>query len=350
MERRILISRFSALGDVAMCLPAIYDACVANPDDKFFFITKKHQTQMFINTPENLQVLTVDLENYKGMTGIWRLVGSLKKRYGITMMLDLHDVLRTKLMRTFFRLRGVSAWRIHKGRAAKKKLTRSRKKVMIQLKTTPERYQEVFQRAGVALARDDRRFRSIFGAEKGDTSAFAEVSAPKQPGEQWIAIAPFAQHQGKIYPFERIERIVEHFAAKENTRLFLFGFGKEETTQIDSIARRFPEKVVNMAAAGIGIGRELSLLSYCDLMVSMDSANMHLASLVGVRCVSIWGATHPYAGFMGVGQNPEDAVGLEMVCRPCSVYGNKPCLRGDYHCLKGISPQLVIKKIESALS
>lgn len=103
---------------------------------------------------------------------------------------------------------------------------------------------------------------------------------------------------------------------------------------------------MNMARAGIGIRAELALLSHCNVMLSMDSANMHLASLVGLRTVSVWGATHPYAGFMGWNQQMHDAVQLDMVCRPCSVFGNKPCARGDYHCLNGIPPSLIIEKIE----
>ena len=52
--RDILISRFSALGDVAMTLPSVYNACSANPDDRFYFLTRNHPAQVFINRPENL--------------------------------------------------------------------------------------------------------------------------------------------------------------------------------------------------------------------------------------------------------------------------------------------------------
>jgi len=85
-------------------------------------------------------------------------------------------------------------------------------------------------------------------------------------------------------------------------------------------------------------------------MLSMDSANMHLASFVGVPVISIWGATHPYAGFYGWNQSPDNAVQIEMECRPCSVFGNKKCFRGDYACLLNIKPQLVLNKIEELTS
>ena len=90
-------------------------------------------------------------------------------------------------------------------------------------------------------------------------------------------------------------------------------------------------------------------MSYIDVMVSMDSANMHLASLVGTTVVSVWGATHPYAGFMGWNQKEENAVQVTLPCRPCSIFGNKPCRRGDYACLRQIEPSDIIQKIENNL-
>ena len=86
-------------------------------------------------------------------------------------------------------------------------------------------------------------------------------------------------------------------------------------------------------------------MSHLDVMISMDSSNMHLASLTDTPVVSIWGATHPFAGFLGWNQKAEDCVQLDLPCRPCSVYGNKPCFRGDYACLNGISSEEILNKL-----
>ncbi len=143
-----------------------------------------------------------------------------------------------------------------------------------------------------------------------------------------------------------MKEVVDHYASLPDTKIFIFGAGEKEKAEISRLAEG-RSNVVSMAEKAIGMAGELSLMSHCDTMLAMDSANMHLASLVGLRTVSIWGATHPYTGFYGFRQRPEDAVQLDMVCRPCSIYGNRPCHRGDYHCLNGISPQLVIAKIDS---
>ena len=81
----------------------------------------------------------------------------------------------------------------------------------------------------------------------------------------------------------------------------------------------------------------------------MDSSNMHIASMVGIPVVSIWGATHPYAGFMGWKQNESNAIQVDLPCRPCSIFGNKPCFRNDYACLQSITPKMIVEHIEEVL-
>ena len=345
-RRSVLISRFSALGDIAMTLPSVYDACMANPDVEFYYLTRHHPAQVFINRPSNLTMASVNLDNYKGPGGLWRLSKALRKRYGITDYVDLHDVLRTKLLRLFMRMAGVRVHHIDKGRRAKKELTRRNNKVLVQLKPMTERYRDVFYKSGIALSND---FDGLWGRGKGDISVFSEVSGPKKEGERWLAVAPFAKHKGKIYPIELLERVIEHFDRKGDVKIFVFGFGESESAIIEKLSRRY-SSVVNMASAKLGIPAELSLLSHCDVMLSMDSANMHLASLVGLRTVSVWGATHPYTGFLGWHQRTRDVVQLDMTCRPCSVFGDKPCFRGDYHCLAGIMPKMIIDRIENAMA
>jgi ADP-heptose:LPS heptosyltransferase len=102
---------------------------------------------------------------------------------------------------------------------------------------------------------------------------------------------------------------------------------------------------VELTAGHLSFCDELRLMNSLDVMLSMDSANMHLASLVDIPVVSVWGATHPYAGFYGYNQNPINAVQVDMPCRPCSVFGNKPCRYGAYDCFNQIKPEMIVEKI-----
>ena len=146
-----------------------------------------------------------------------------------------------------------------------------------------------------------------------------------------------------------MEKVVAYLTTDSRNRLFLFGSGADESKTLQQWADTYP-RCINMAGTRYGFTIELALMSWFDVMVSMDSANMHLASIAGTKVVSIWGATHPYCGFSGWRQSDDTAVQLDMECRPCSVFGNKPCFRGDYPCLAGITPEAVIEKIKSVIT
>ena len=135
----------------------------------------------------------------------------------------------------------------------------------------------------------------------------------------------------------------------KSTRVFLFGGGDNERRLLDDWVKKY-SGITSLAQKQYGFPAELSLMSYLDVMVSMDSANMHLASIVNVPVVSVWGATHPYCGFKGWKQQEVNMVQLPMVCRPCAEFGDKPCYRGDYHCLAGIPPQMILDKILTVLN
>ena len=321
-----------------MTIPELYNVCMANPATQFVMLTGLHPSSLFINKPENLTVKGVDLKNYKGAGGMRRLLNEVLKEHKIDLYIDLHDVIRTKLLRLFSFFKGIRSYKLRKGRSGKSSLTRKNHKVLLQLKPTMCRYREAFQRAGLQTG---DFFKTLFPPG----AAVPALPFEKREGEKWLAVAPFAKHPGKIYPPEQMEEVIAHYAERGHHRIFVFGYGEVESEIIRRWSEKWPD-VVNMAGMSLGLPAELVLLKECDVMVSMDSANMHFASLVGLRTVSIWGATHPFAGFMGWNQSPEDVVQLDMTCRPCSVFGNKPCIRGDYHCLRGISPQLIIDKID----
>ena len=343
--RNVLVTRFSALGDVAMTLPVVYDACAANPAMNFVMLTRPLPAKMFLCPPPNLKVVAVNLNDYKGIAGMRRLLAEMVDKHGIDTVVDLHDVLRTKLIRLFARMRGLRVAGIDKGRKARKALTRQSKKAVVQLTPMPTRYRETFDKAGIYVAES---FKSLFPSGNADLNA-SEFNLNLSKGDEtWLAIAPFAAHDGKIYPTHLMERIIDHYADLPGFRIFVFGAGQNEEKEIERMAKG-RGNVVSMAARNLGLPAELALMSNCDTMLAMDSANMHLASLVGLRTVSVWGATHPFTGFYGFRQDISDAVQLEMVCRPCSIFGNKPCRRHDYHCLNGISPSLIISRIDAKL-
>lgn len=339
-EGALLAVRFSALGDVAILLPELYAFARANPGRKIVMLTRPHPAALFINPPANLIVEGIDPRDYRGIGGMVRLWRGLRRRHGLTRLVDLHDVIRTRLLRlgAYMSLTPVTGYR--KGRGARRRLTRRRRKRFAPLAPTAGRYRDALLRAGLRQPGEPEQFSSLFPQLPP-----LPAGVPYAEGERRIAIAPFARHKGKIYPPELMEQVVAHYSRQPSTRVYLFGFGPEEGAVTGEWSRRYPG-VVDMAPLRLGLRGELELLARCSVMLSMDSANMHLASLVGLRTVAVWGATHPYAGFMARGQREADNVQTDLECRPCSVFGNRACHYGDYRCLRQITPQTIIDTID----
>jgi len=328
-----LVIRLSSLGDVAITIPVLYSVAEKYPDDHFLLLTKDAWQSLFVNKPSNLTVFSVYTKGkHKGIRGIIRLLCELSSviQTKEVKSADLHGVIRSYLIDCYFRFRGCRVAVIDKGRKEKRQLVRQKHKIRQPVKTSLDRYRKVFEKLGY------------------DSSLCFTGLFPEKPTKEQIriGIAPFAKHKGKTYPLEQMEEVVCRLSELPNLQIVLWG-SKEESKLLECWAEKY--RNVSSAAGRMSLQEELSLMNQMDLMVSMDSANMHLASLVNTPVISIWGATHPYAGFYGFNQDESNAVQTDLLCRPCSIFGNKPCFRGDYACLKQITPEMITDKIKEKM-
>lgn len=321
MPKNILVIRFSALGDTAMLLPVLYGAALEQPDCTFTLLTSHRNAELVTNSaPSNLHIWGVNLKNYKGVIGLRRLHNeALSKQFDA--VADMHDVLRTKILRCFFRMKGIPVSVIDKGRREKRMLCRQgKKKRLIPLLHTTQRYANVLHQLQIK------------------TALWWPTPYPRKKG---IGIAPFAKHQGKIYPLDKMEAVIAALS-KRGEPICLFGGGPLEEQQM----RRWSAIYPNVRfTPGRSLSEEIQAMAKLRVMLTMDSANMHLASLAGTRVVSIWGATHPFAGFLGYGQSESDCIQANLPCRPCSVFGNRKCQFGNYPCMQAITPQEILQKL-----
>ena len=309
----VLVIRFSALGDVAMLAPIVRAAAEQYPDVVFTMLSQERMGDLFAGMPSNVVFHGVNLRK----ESLSQIVAGLG-RYDL--VADMHSVLRSVYIRSAMLLRGARVASIDKGRWSKQLLTRGFRRAP--LMHTTERYAAVLARLGLPITMPQ----VVFSGGTG------------------IGIAPFAAHPGKIYPIERMERVVA-MISEHGIPITLFGGGKKEQDILGAWAERY--KGVQSISGKHSMSEELELIRGLRLMVTMDSGNMHLASLVGTRVISIWGATHPYAGFLGYGQREHDCICRDLECRPCSIYGNKKCRFGDYRCLD-IAPEEVAQTIMEA--
>lgn len=341
-SKKLLVVRLSAIGDVAMTIPAIWSLVKNHPDVQVTFVSQGFARDIVNQLPGVLFVEANTKGRHKGLIGIWRLFSDLRKIDQFDALADLHDVIRSKVLRNLFYLSGIKKIAvIDKGRIEKRKLVRLNKKQLVQLKTTPERYMDTLRSLGYTI---DDEFDYLFREARLPENITIHLG---YKDKRWIGIAPFAKHKGKIYPLEKMERVVEILAGSKTNKIILIGGGGQEQQILEAWEKKYPNTI--SIARKYSIINELKIISNLDVMVCMDSANMHFASLVNTPVVSIWGATHPYAGFYGWKQNQSNAVQIELYCRPCSIYGNKPCFRKDYACLNRIEPETIVNKINTVI-
>jgi ADP-heptose:LPS heptosyltransferase len=337
--KTILVTRLSAMGDVAMTIPVMKQVLDDNPDVEIVFVTNRNWGALCAGIPR-LTFFPADVKGvHKGIKGLYRLFREVKKTYRIHAVADLHNVLRSKIIRTFFRLGGTPVASIDKGRAEKKALTRREHKILQPLTSTIERYAIVFRQLGF---RCEMGHKPVFQPHPLPASVTAVIGV--KGDEKWIGMAPFATYREKMYPLEKMTAVLEMLLQEPGQRVLLMGGGKQEVALLTELSVKYPRAVV--VAGRFSLNEEMAVISQLDVMISMDSANMHLACLFGVPVVSVWGATHPFAGFMGYAQPADNAVQInDLSCRPCSVFGNKPCFRGDHACMEWIKPLQIAEKV-----
>ena len=339
--RNVLVMRLSVLGNVAMTIPVLYPVCKANPDTRFIMLTKMWPATMFHDRPANLKVVDFDVKgNHSGLFGLLKLSAQLYKLYDIDAVADLHNVSGTKIIDAYMMARGAKVARLDREQSKRKALTTHRSNEPV----TPihQRYRNVFTQLGFEAP---DTFTHLYDGRDWPESP---IVMDKKEGQRWIAISPFSSHENKTYPLEKMEQVIAELTKHENYWVFLMGGGKAEKIALRQIARKY-KNVVSMAEVKHKFIDEYALFAKCDLMLTMESANMHLASLVDLQAMTIWGPTSPACGYLGYNQIVEDDIQLDMDCRPCSITGDKQCKFKDYRCLKNIDPMDIARRVVEAV-
>lgn len=332
-----MVIRLSAMGDVAMTVPVLRALTDQYPNLKITVLTKEFFAPFFRGL-DNVSVFPADVKgDHKGLFGLYKLAKALKKQQ-FDAVADLHKVLRSKVLKPMLGIRKVVT--IHKGRKEKKALVKG--KIFKQLKTTHQRYADVFKAFGYPIDLSNPTFPKPAPLSENCLELIGT------PNKKRIGIAPFAAHESKMYPLEQMEQLIERLS--QDYQVLLFGGGKKET-QILSYFESKEKDIINLSGQ-LTLDEELDVISNLDVMLSMDSGNAHLAALLGIKTITIWGVTHPFAGFAPFNQ-PEDYCLLadrkQYPQIPTSVYGNK---FPEYYkqAAGSISVETIVDKVQSVTS
>ena len=333
----LLVIRTSAMGDVALLTPVIKGMRKQYPDVEMTIVTRKAFESFFYSTGEIKLFFPDFKKNHKGLSGIFKMYRDLRKEHP-DCVIDLHDVLRSKILRQLFRLSGVPVHVINKGRNDKKKIINGTRRTG--LKHSVLRYCDVFAEAGFPLVPLDPP--CIHLTPQG----LAEVSGLKLNLADFnIGVAPYARHKLKMWPEEYMKKLLEIFSAKDNVKIWLFG-GNDELERLENFRTQVPGAFI--VSGKLSLAGELALMSKLNFMISMDSSNMHMAALTGIRVISIWGGTDPLSGF-GAWKQPDSLAFRippeELTCRPCTIYGKGECRRGDLACMNWLTPERMFNRL-----
>ncbi|NER18928.1 ADP-heptose--LPS heptosyltransferase RfaF [Spongiivirga citrea] len=331
------------MGDVAMTVPVIRCVVQQNPEVQITVLSRAFFKPFFNEIP-NVSFIEVDVKGrHKGFLGLFKLSKELRL-LRFDAVADLHNVLRSNILKLFFKIYFTKVVQIDKGRSDKKALTSGNISAFKQLKTTHERYADVFRKLGLHADLSKHEFPT-----KMELNPTIQDLAGHD-GKQWIGIAPFAQYESKSYPLEQLMQVIASLSETRKYKLLLFGGGKKEADLLNNIASKYGN-AVNVVGK-LSFQEELQLISNLDLMLSMDSGNGHLAAMYGVPTITLWGVTHPFAGFAPFGQDRGNTLLADRAqypLIPTSIYGNK-FPTGYEKAIASIKPSDVVNKIVSLLN
>lgn len=328
---KILIIQTAFAGDVILTTPLVRAAKVGFPNAEVHFLTIPATANVLENNPHLTRIWLYDKRKAdSGMRRFLFLTNRLK-RQKFDLALVPHRSLRSALLsfasgaslRIGFDTSAGSFLFTQKVKYEKDLHEIDRNLALIDTFAIrlEDHYPEVFP---------DRRDVAIVD------QLLAQVSSRSS---ELVAIAPSSVWSTKCWPKESYTQLCRLFS-NENNLVVLIG-GLDDKKLGDEITNAAGTSVVNVAGR-LTLRQSAELLRRCRVLVTNDSAPMHLAAAVGTPAVAIFGPTIPEFGFYPYRSNSR-VVEKTMSCRPCGIHGGKKCPIGTHECMIGISPNEVME-------
>jgi len=345
---KILVIRFSAMGDVILCHPVLSEVIRLNPEVRIDFLTRNGLEFIVKGIPN---VNSIALKFKKGLSGFLQLLQLVKelRNKNYDAVIDLHGSIRSRLISILLFGGRKNIFRIDKGRDVKKARIGHLNIDSKPLRHHILRYRDVFVKAGLKLFDQLEDTISIRWSKNENLQLEIEKTMLENGwnDKKRIGIAAFAKHQWKEW--NKTESFIEKILEEDgHTLIFLFGAGPAEKSKMLEWQKKSFGRVI-IVGDYFTLQQEIYFFSYLDALVTMDSANLHLANLSNIpKIISIWGPTDPGMGFGPVDQKRNIFVqksAQQLTCRPCSVYGNKKCHRGDHACMVQIEAEEILEHL-----
>lgn len=317
-----------------MTIPVISILRTKYPKIKITVLTTKFFSVLFNQIP-NINFVYFQ-PKHKTIAGLFKLSREIKK-IKPDQIIDLHDVLRTKILRFFLMDKIGNTHVLNKGR--KEKLSLIKGSSLTQLKSMHQRYSDVFSSLNINVDLDDFVHYNKINIDK---NKYGFTSSDKL-----IGIAPFAGHSCKEYSIKNILSLLD--LLDKTYQILIFGApGKEEKKIIQLCNNKSNRHVISSKYL---LEEQMAIISNLDVMISMDSANGHIASLFGINVITIWGATHPYTGYSAFRQPNKNAIIPDLVDfpnLPVTIYGSK-CPPNYLEAINSIRPEKILERLDQII-
>lgn len=339
---KTLIVRYSQIGDVLILLPALNSLAKQYPEDEFTVLTNSKFSGIFEQMPPNISLypMTYRKQNIplRGLVHLFHRYGLLlkfflSKKYDRVILLQPGTF--DSQLGSLLSLKGAKVTKIDlSGFLSKERLHKKDGLTMLSM------YFEALSQAGYTNLNNEFTLPQYTSPER-QKAVLRSVGIDSE--KKLIGIAPFSRIEAKMYPLDKMEKVIEYYHNREEVQLIILGGGEKEKFKAEEWKSRYPR--ISSLINKLSFDEEITVISACKTVLSMDSANMHLAAFAGVPVFSIWGPALPDLGFYPANQKEENAIQKDLYCRPCSFWGEIPCKNPiKYECLN-IDPQVIIDKI-----
>ena len=331
--QRIVVLRYSSLGDVALTNPVLDQIQHYWPEAKVYFATKAAFAPAIQNHPALEAVVPL------AGKGLFSLLAHAQELKALEpdLVLDLHDSLRTHILSFFLNRAKIL---VYDKEAVRRRLLVKKIGEAPALHTI-QKYLKPLETLGVPIP---SRIHFTVHIGKKDHSFLREFLEKRRiaPSQLVVGLGPGSIWATKRWLPERYAELASRLVEDYKCKLLWFG-SKAEEPLIRQIQNRMRGTAVERGLCLAGeqsLEESIALMGRCDLFIGNDSGLTHLASGRGCRVVVIFGSTTPALGFAPWG--PHTVVEVAgLTCRPCDVHGRSSCPLGHFKCMNDLTVDLV---------
>jgi heptosyltransferase-2 len=342
---KILVLRFSSIGDIVLSSPLLRCLRTRFPDSQIDYATRKEYAEL-VKANQNIN-FTYEFDASKGF-GELRAIKKRIRAEKYDLLVDIHGSLRSRYIRAFPGPTEIAI--VNKREKERTVLINSKKDIYDGLVPVSKRYIEAVEPFGVT---DDGKGTELFIPDEVLSGMSGKMSALKLDRfETVVGLCPSARHATKRWPQERFCEVGIRCALDADAKILLFG-GAVDVQGCESIARRIEEqagegRTTNLSGQ-LSLLETASAMDYCDVIVTNDSGLMHIADARQRNLVAIFGSTVRQFGFFPQGRHSIIVEITGLYCRPCSHIGRASCPEGHFRCMNDITVDEVLEKTKRLL-